>query len=115
MAQSGEDPAPPGGTSTWRHAPTLAHSGPAGRSSRCGNRHEESQSERDVRRATVDRASAPEFDPVRVSQPSHIYSSTLRRRGRRWSRRRAIWPFALGVLATLAGVALLAGVLLGAL
>jgi len=50
-----------------------------------------------------------------MSRPSHIYSSTLRRRGRRWSRRRAIWPFALGVLATLAGVALLAGVLLGAL
>ena len=50
-----------------------------------------------------------------MSRPSHIYSSTLRRRGRRWKRRRAIWPFALAVLVALVGLALLAGVLLGAL
>ena len=50
-----------------------------------------------------------------MSQPSHIYSSTVRRRGRRWSRRRAIWPFALAALVALAGLALLAAVLLGAL
>jgi hypothetical protein len=62
--------------------------------------------------AAVDRARQLEFDPVAVSQPSHIYSSTLRRRGRRWSRRRAIWPFALAALAGLAALAVLAVVLL---
>jgi hypothetical protein len=48
-----------------------------------------------------------------MSQPSHIYSSTLRRRGRRWNRRRAIWPYALAVLVVIGGLALLAAVLLG--
>ena len=47
-----------------------------------------------------------------MSRPSHIYSSTLRRRGRRWRRRRSVWPVALGLLAVLAGVALVAAVLL---
>jgi hypothetical protein len=50
-----------------------------------------------------------------MSQPSHIYTSTLRRGGRRWSRRRAIWPLALAALAALGGMALVAGLLLGGL
>jgi len=50
-----------------------------------------------------------------MSQPSHIYSSTMRRRSRRWSRRRTMWPFVLAALAALAGLALLGAVLLGGL
>jgi hypothetical protein len=50
-----------------------------------------------------------------MSRPSHIYTSTVRRRGRRWSRRRTLWPLAFGLLAVLAGVALAAAVLLGGL
>jgi hypothetical protein len=47
-----------------------------------------------------------------MSQPSHIYASTLDRRSRRWRRRRAIWPFALVALAAIgAGVALLTALL----
>jgi hypothetical protein len=45
--------------------------------------------------------------------PSHIYASTARRRGRRWNRRRALWPFALGALAAAGSTALVAGALLG--
>jgi hypothetical protein len=44
--------------------------------------------------------------------PSHIYASTARRRGRRWNRRRALWPFALA-LAAAGSIALVAGVVLG--
>jgi hypothetical protein len=61
----------------------------------------------------VDRAPRPGFDPVAMSQPSHIYSSSVRRRGRRWRRRRAVWPFLLAALLALAGLALLAAALLG--
>jgi hypothetical protein len=48
-----------------------------------------------------------------MSRPSHIYSSTLRRRGRRWSRRRAIWPLALGALAATGAVVLAVALLVG--
>jgi anti-sigma-K factor RskA len=65
--------------------------------------------------APVDRARAPGFDAEGMSQPPHIYASTLRRRARRWNRRRAIWPFALAALAAVATLALLAGFLLGGL
>jgi hypothetical protein len=48
-----------------------------------------------------------------MSQPSHIYASTLSRRGWRRRRRRAIWPLALAALVALAVLALLAAALLG--
>jgi hypothetical protein len=44
--------------------------------------------------------------------PPHIYASTARRRGRRWNRRRALWPLAVGALAAAGSVALVAGLLL---
>jgi hypothetical protein len=47
-----------------------------------------------------------------MRQPSHIYASTLHRRGRRWSRRRPVWPAAVCALAALSGMALLANELL---
>jgi hypothetical protein len=60
--------------------------------------------------AAVDRFRAWRFDHRAMSQPRQIYASTLDRRGRRWSRRRALWPLALIALIALAGLALLAGV-----
>jgi len=50
-----------------------------------------------------------------MPQPSHIYASTLHRRGRRWSRRRPVWPAAVCGLLAVSGVAVLASVLLGGL
>jgi type VI protein secretion system component VasF len=50
-----------------------------------------------------------------MSQPSHIYASTLSRRGWRRRRRRPIWPLALAALVALAVLALLAAALLGGL
>jgi hypothetical protein len=50
-----------------------------------------------------------------MPQPSHIYASTLHRRGRRWSRRRPVWPAAVCGLLAVCGVAVLASVLLGGL
>ena len=55
--------------------------------------------------AAVDRVRAPGFDPCAMSQPSHIYASTARRR-------RPIWPYATAALAVVAAVA---AVLLGGL
>src|SRR5215204_4755265 len=58
----------------------------------------------------------PPGDSIRgaMARPQHIYASTVdRRHGRRWNRRRALWPFALGAVAALAAVALLAAALLG--
>jgi hypothetical protein len=44
-----------------------------------------------------------------MTQPSHIYASTLHRRSRRWSRRRPLWrtaaPIALLVLAAAVALA----------
>jgi hypothetical protein len=46
-----------------------------------------------------------------MTQPSHIYASTLHRRSRRWSRRRPVWPAAaLSALLVLTVAAVLAGV-----
>jgi hypothetical protein len=47
-----------------------------------------------------------------MPQPSHIYASTLHRRGRRWSRRRPVWRAAACGLVAISGVAVLAGELL---
>jgi hypothetical protein len=47
-----------------------------------------------------------------MPQPSHIYASTLHRRGRRWSRRRSVWPRAVQGLAALSAVAAIVGALL---
>jgi hypothetical protein len=47
-----------------------------------------------------------------MPQPSHIYASTLHRRGRRWSRRRTVWPRALQGLVALTAVAAVVGALL---
>jgi hypothetical protein len=59
------------------------------------------------------RAGAPRFDPCEaMSQPTHIYASTQTRRGRRWSRRRPVWPVAVTALGTLGTVAVLANELL---
>jgi hypothetical protein len=45
-----------------------------------------------------------------MPQPSHIYASTLHRRGRRWGRRRPIWPAAaLSTLLVLAAAVLIGG------
>jgi hypothetical protein len=45
-----------------------------------------------------------------MPQPSHIYASTLHRRGRRWRRRRPIWPAAaLSTLLVLAAAVLIGG------
>jgi len=45
-----------------------------------------------------------------MPQPSHIYASTLHRRGRRWSRRRPIWPAAaLSALLVLAAFLVIGG------
>jgi hypothetical protein len=45
-----------------------------------------------------------------MPQPSHIYASTLHRRGRRWRRRRPVWPAAvLSTLLVLAAAAVVAG------
>ena len=60
----------------------------------------------------VDRTRRPEFDAVAMPQPSHIYASTLHRRGRRWSRRRTAWPAALRGLAALGVVVVIVGALL---
>jgi hypothetical protein len=46
-----------------------------------------------------------------MPQPSHIYASTLTRRGRRRRRRRSLWPAMLAWLAA-AGALLTLGVLL---
>jgi hypothetical protein len=46
-----------------------------------------------------------------MPQPSHIYSSTLHRRRRRWRRRRSVWRFAVAA-AALGAIAVLAAVLL---
>ena len=46
-----------------------------------------------------------------MSEPRQIYASTLHRRGRRWSRRRALWPVAALAVAALVVLALVAGVL----
>jgi hypothetical protein len=48
-----------------------------------------------------------------MAQPRQIYASTLHRRARRWSRRRALWPLAFLAVAALLVLALVAGVLLG--
>ena len=60
----------------------------------------------------VDRTRRPEFDAVAMPQPSHIYASTLHRRGRRWSRRRTAWTGAVRGLAALSAVLVIAGALL---
>jgi hypothetical protein len=58
----------------------------------------------------VDGGGAPSFDDQAMPQPSHIYASTLHRRGRRWSRRRPIWPAAaLSALLVLAAAILIGG------
>jgi hypothetical protein len=62
----------------------------------------------------VDRARTREFDPGAMPQPSHIYASTLHRRGRRWRRRRRqqarpVWPAAaLSALLVLGAAVVLA-------
>ena len=60
----------------------------------------------------LDPAGGPEFDAWAMPQPSHIYASTLHRRGRRWSRRRTAWPGALRGLAALSAVVVIAAALL---
>ena len=60
----------------------------------------------------VDRANRPEFDAKAMPRPSHIYASTLHRRGRRWSRRRTAWRVALAGLAALGAVVLIVAALL---
>ena len=60
----------------------------------------------------LDPAGRPEFDPGAMPQPSHIYASTLHRRGRRWSRRRTGWPGALRGLAALSAVLVVVAALL---
>jgi hypothetical protein len=61
----------------------------------------------------VDRAPRPGFDlPHAMSEPRHIYASTMHRRGRRWSRRRPLWPLALAALVALLALAVVAGLLL---
>jgi anti-sigma-K factor RskA len=62
--------------------------------------------------AAVDPVPARGFDPSAMAQPPHIYASTVSRRGRRWNRRRALWPFALACVAAVAVAALVAAVLL---
>ena len=58
----------------------------------------------------VDRDGEPSFDEKGMPQPSHIYASTLHRRGRRWRRRRPIWPAAaLSTLLVLAAAVLIGG------
>jgi hypothetical protein len=47
-----------------------------------------------------------------MPQPTYIYASTQRRRGRRWSRRRPLWPAAMSAIAALGAVAVLASELL---
>jgi len=47
-----------------------------------------------------------------MPQPSHIYASTLHRRGRRWNRRRPVWPAVICGLGVISGVAVLASELL---
>jgi hypothetical protein len=49
---------------------------------------------------------------VAMPQPSHIYASTLHRRGRRWSRRRTVWTGAVRGLAALSAVLVIVGALL---
>ena len=48
-----------------------------------------------------------------MAQPSHIYTSTLDRRGRRRRRRRTVWPAALWIAALGALLVLGGAVLLG--
>jgi hypothetical protein len=47
-----------------------------------------------------------------MPQPSHIYASTLHRRGRCWSRRRPVWPAAVCGLVAISGIAVAASELL---
>ena len=70
----------------------------------------ESRRERDARGGPVDATGMPGFDGRAMPQPSHIYASTLHRRGRRWRRRRPIWPAAaLSTLLVLAAAVLIGG------
>jgi hypothetical protein len=48
-----------------------------------------------------------------MPQPSHIYASTLSRRGWRRRRRRSVWPAALTWLAALGALIALGALLLG--
>ena len=65
---------------------------------------------RSGRAPELDRGGKPSFDDGAMPQPSHIYASTLHRRGRRWSRRRPIWPAAaLSTLLVLAAAVLIGG------
>jgi hypothetical protein len=48
----------------------------------------------------------------RLPQPTHIYASTQHRRGRRWNRRRPVWPAAVTAIGALGAIAVLANELL---
>ena len=47
-----------------------------------------------------------------MPQPTHIYASTQHRRGRRWNRRRPVWPAAVTAIGALGAIAVLANELL---